>query len=320
VDDGSTDGTYKAINKYGSSVQYIRTDHIGTAHARNVGMRRATGEYISFLDSDDLYYPYKTTVQSSILDAFPDLAMISSDFSGFDNAGFWDEFHLRQYHCSGFRGNTLAYDDIYSHNAHLADFGLNVKEWPGATLYFGNIFSTYLQRMIVCTNTIMFRRKIVESVGFQNEEYRLLQEHHFVLRITKQFSVGFIDIPTYKLRYHTRQASDITRGHCDRNANTALVIEKQRYLLRTGLELGVEDNEYYCKNRELVDRRIVELIMALAIPLMSQATGAQEARSLLKRCGEFGKNPYFFFSATFLPWIGRRIVVKAFDVARRQSS
>ncbi|WP_026528484.1 glycosyltransferase family 2 protein [Butyrivibrio sp. VCD2006] len=56
VDDGSNDNTEKICAKYiGEKFQYIKIENGGTGHARNVGISKARGKWIAFLDSDDLY-------------------------------------------------------------------------------------------------------------------------------------------------------------------------------------------------------------------------------------------------------------------------
>lgn len=58
VDDGSTDGTRKAIEEYSDEIKIISQEHSGPAVARNRGIAMAEGEYITFLDSDDLWFPW----------------------------------------------------------------------------------------------------------------------------------------------------------------------------------------------------------------------------------------------------------------------
>jgi glycosyltransferase involved in cell wall biosynthesis len=69
VDDGSTDATSSVISKYGSPVEPLRTKNQGVAEARNLGIRRASGEYVAFLDADDLWEPDKLERQLAVLDA-----------------------------------------------------------------------------------------------------------------------------------------------------------------------------------------------------------------------------------------------------------
>ena len=57
VDDGSTDNTANYIESLNLPVHVIRKENGGVASARNAGIRIAKGEYIAFLDSDDLWLP-----------------------------------------------------------------------------------------------------------------------------------------------------------------------------------------------------------------------------------------------------------------------
>lgn len=58
VDDASVDGSYEIELTYKDRFEIIRCDkHVGLSAARNIGIRKAKGEYITFLDSDDLYSP-----------------------------------------------------------------------------------------------------------------------------------------------------------------------------------------------------------------------------------------------------------------------
>ena len=113
VDDGSTDHTEEVLQPYLPHIRYIRTENQGPARARNVGMQAAQGDYIAYLDSDDLYYPFKISIQAQILDARPDIGMIYSEFSAFSEDGFWEEFHLQRYHASVDQRGGVQYDVLF---------------------------------------------------------------------------------------------------------------------------------------------------------------------------------------------------------------
>ena len=59
VDDGSTDDTPARLARFENRIKIIRQDHLGPAVARNAGIRASRGEWIGFLDSDDLWMPEK---------------------------------------------------------------------------------------------------------------------------------------------------------------------------------------------------------------------------------------------------------------------
>jgi glycosyltransferase involved in cell wall biosynthesis len=73
VDDGSTDGTAAVAERYGEHVTYMRQDNAGPAVARNVGLGAATGEFISFLDADDLWHATKLSRQMERFRAQPEI-------------------------------------------------------------------------------------------------------------------------------------------------------------------------------------------------------------------------------------------------------
>lgn len=78
IDDGSTDGTGEAVRPYAESgaVRYERRAHQGTGSSRNAGLELARGDFVAFIDADDLWLPGKLTSQMNILEADPSIAMV----------------------------------------------------------------------------------------------------------------------------------------------------------------------------------------------------------------------------------------------------
>ncbi len=67
VDDGSTDDTPAVVAAFGGDVTYVRQENSGVSAARNRGIGLAKGEYIAFLDADDVWLPRKLECQLSCI-------------------------------------------------------------------------------------------------------------------------------------------------------------------------------------------------------------------------------------------------------------
>jgi glycosyltransferase involved in cell wall biosynthesis len=80
VDDGSTDNPEHIVNAVGDSrIQCHRLDrNHGRGYARQYALEMAQGKYITFLDADDWLYPDKFQAQVELLEAEPDVAMVSN--------------------------------------------------------------------------------------------------------------------------------------------------------------------------------------------------------------------------------------------------
>ncbi len=83
VDDGSTDGTADRVMGYGSSVALIRQQRRGHPAARNTGIQGASGEFLAFLDHDDLWTPNKLKVQIDCCAQDPQLDLVFGQIQNF---------------------------------------------------------------------------------------------------------------------------------------------------------------------------------------------------------------------------------------------
>jgi glycosyltransferase involved in cell wall biosynthesis len=83
VDDGSTDSTCAVVRAYGDRVVLLRHDRRGPAAARNRGLERATGDWIAFLDSDDVWMPTKLEKQLQYLDRHPQCGFVHTGYYEF---------------------------------------------------------------------------------------------------------------------------------------------------------------------------------------------------------------------------------------------
>lgn len=326
VDDGSTDGTSEALAPYLPLVRVIRTRNQGPAMARNAGMEAARGDYVAFLDSDDLYYPFKVRLQAQLLDECPDVGMVYSEFSAFSDDGFWDELHLKKYHESAYRRGGIEHERLFPERKPLSDLhssrvlgDADLKRWPGSTVHFGNIYEEYLFNTVVFTNSMMFRRSLLEITGLQRKAFGMFHDLEFALRMCRHAKVAFVDVPTYKLRYHPGQISTTNKPHGGKVA-----IKIQRDLLRvTKHHLRLEP-EFCYGNRERINRHLARLCRAVAIPMLSYDQGTAHesvhyplrARRYLSKCREYGHGEPILYALTFSPRLVRRATFKLMSVYR----
>lgn len=85
VDDGSTDTTRDVLSqRYGDSIRYIYQENRGLPGARNTGLRHAKGDYIQFLDADDLIHTDKIRTQVEMMREMQSPAVTYTDYSHCD--------------------------------------------------------------------------------------------------------------------------------------------------------------------------------------------------------------------------------------------
>lgn len=319
VDDGSTDDTRARLAAYGSRIRCLHTEHRGVAHARNLAFEAARGKYLCILDSDDLYYPHKLALQVEHLDANPDTVMVYTEFSAFDSAGYWDEFHLRTYHKSAYGPGKRTYEELFRERAPLASSavlgtlaaaGSPLAHWLQRSTWRGDIFEAYLFDTIVFTNSMMFRRELLERVSPQDPYFGHFHDLEFALRLCKTGKVAFIDNPTYKLRYHPGQVSAIAGEEGGLN-----FAKLQRGLLRVARVHALGDADYYRANRERVDVLIARLCRAAAVPLVAYGGASRHrrkyfprrARQYLRYGARHGAPALVLRGVTYLPTIAKRV-------------
>jgi glycosyltransferase involved in cell wall biosynthesis len=83
VDDGSVDRTAGVVARYGQQVRYVWQSNAGEAAARDRGLSVAQGDYIAFLDADDLWHPEKLTRQIARLRERPEIDLCFTWFRNF---------------------------------------------------------------------------------------------------------------------------------------------------------------------------------------------------------------------------------------------
>ncbi|RYE81336.1 MAG: glycosyltransferase [Oxalobacteraceae bacterium] len=76
VNDGSKDNTLEVLRGYGDRITIVDQANAGPPKARNAGLRAVRGEFVAFLDADDVWSPFKLSAQISHLVAHPDVGTV----------------------------------------------------------------------------------------------------------------------------------------------------------------------------------------------------------------------------------------------------
>jgi len=127
VDDGSTDGTGEWLaSRCGSRVRYFWKENGGLSSARNLGLRYARGEYIQFLDADDLILPRKLATHVQFLEDHPEYQVVYCHSLCFhdENPEELFDWWARKFYSSG---DVLA--DMIDQTFMLTHAALTRSEW-----------------------------------------------------------------------------------------------------------------------------------------------------------------------------------------------
>jgi glycosyltransferase involved in cell wall biosynthesis len=111
VDDGSNDNTKGALAKYNGRIKFFYQENKGVSCARNMGIKEAKGEYIAFLDSDDIWVSQKLEMQINAIEANNRLSLICGQVQFINESGSYIDKILPKQGVSSFK-EAMLYDVI----------------------------------------------------------------------------------------------------------------------------------------------------------------------------------------------------------------
>ena len=172
IDDGSTDGTYTYLDKiYGNQIILRKTRQSGVSKARNVAIKIAKGEWLSFLDSDDFFHIDKIEKQLSFLNKNPRFEIAHSD-------------------------------EIWYKN------GIKIKPKKLYRKEGGYIFEKSVRLCSISISTAIIHKNIFDKIGVFDENMEACEDYDFWLRVTAKYEVLFLDeYLTVKFSGHEDQLS-----------------------------------------------------------------------------------------------------------------
>jgi glycosyltransferase involved in cell wall biosynthesis len=163
IDGGSKDGSVEIIQEYSDQVTWwISEPDKGQAEAINKGFRKATGEVVAWLNSDDMYAPGAIADAVKCFQDDPETGLVY--------------------------GNAVSFDQ----NGHPLN-DLKIEDWGLEGLVAFNI---------ICQPAVFIRRAVLERVGYLDEAYHMLLDHHLWLRIAQVAKIRHVPRVWAFARHH----------------------------------------------------------------------------------------------------------------------
>lgn len=254
VDDGSTDNTRDVIAPYVvGGVQYFHQKNHGCCGAaRNTAFRYVTGDYIAFIDADDIATPTRIASQVWMLDEHPSVGAVFTNFADFRGELFEPSHYSK---CP--RITKL----VKFGNAVIP--GLEARE-------------LVLDENYALPSTCMIRREVLTQVPGYSTEIRGGEDVHFAYLIARHWDIGLIDMIGAHRRLHGNNISAdplrfVQQGLLSRSL---LLVAEQEPMLRKALEKYLRKVRTQL-TRALADRKRYREALAVAMD-------ARDVRGLLR--------------------------------------
>lgn len=167
VDDGSTDDTEEILAPYRDRIRYIKQENAGVSAARNHGIFEAKGEYIAFLDSDDIWFPEKLEKQMRFFENHPNCSFLCSDF---------------------LRGTSLSDNPQPQHSRFRSTSILRFEDFGE-----GNY---------VTTPSVLAKKAVFYKAGLFDSSIRVSEDYDLWIRIAHDFECWFDEEPLCFTRDH----------------------------------------------------------------------------------------------------------------------
>ncbi len=181
IDDGSTDDTETVVKtiqeKSSVPIHYIKKENGGPNSARNVGLAKATGEFVAFLDADDRWEPTKLVQQVAPLTKDTELGLVYGNYKIIDTTG-------------------TDCPDIPT-----VPLNREVRGHAFEKLLPGNL-------ILGSASNVLIRKSVFDTIGVFDETLRVGEDWDMWLRITEKFPIEYVDVVTVAIRRHERNQTN----------------------------------------------------------------------------------------------------------------
>jgi glycosyltransferase involved in cell wall biosynthesis len=249
VDDGSTDDTASLVARLDPRLLLLRQEHQGVSSARNAGLVKAKGDYITFLDSDDELLPHFLALCVPFLQAFPQERYVGAEIWQTYGDGLPErnltKTLLQWYHSLAKEidsrmlelplGEADDYLRIYQKRSPIGDWGAEIvprTPYQNVFHYQGWVFEhlRWGYPTGVCGSVIT--RTAFEKVGFFNTSMQTAEDLEYLGRLCRNFQVNLLSIPGYIK--HEDGAGD----HLSTGGNALIFMENLLHLFEKSFWVG----------------------------------------------------------------------------------
>ncbi|WP_182915631.1 glycosyltransferase family 2 protein [Massilia cavernae] len=178
VDDGSSDGSVALVRREFPQVRVEQQVNAGVAAARNRGLGMARGEWVAFVDADDIWLPGKLAAQFAQMDAVPGCRMSYTAWQVWPSAA------------------PLPTSEQLEQLAAIAG---DSARWGGAS---GWIYPDLLLDCVVWTSTVLARRSLFEEIGGFDPTLRIGEDYDLWLRASRVTPIHRVAHPYALYRIH----------------------------------------------------------------------------------------------------------------------
>lgn len=235
VDDGSTDATQAVLAQYGKAFHYIKQANQGASAARNAALAIATGEYIAYLDADDLWVVDKLARQVEYLDARPACGFVHTEVAVIDE------------------------QDTVLHACFNQETGRAVPQ--------GRCLGDILQRSHIQTLTVLERRSAFERAGKFDLRLPVAQDYlHWIQVVLQGYEVGYLPNPLGQYRWRAGSLMSSQRRLLGDFTKIYEILRNEHKLERThGVAIRqLVDTQLYANQRQLAYLERLECSGAVA--------------------------------------------------------
>ncbi|MCX5873490.1 MAG: glycosyltransferase, partial [Deltaproteobacteria bacterium] len=167
VNDGSSDGTAEWLQEQSDLIHVDQTNS-GIAASRNKGISVSNGEWLAFLDHDDIWALDKLQTQVDFVRANPDVGMVAAK-------------HVR--------------------------LGKKISTRGPMKWIRGDLFVKVFSKSFIHTSSVVIRKEVLELIGGFPTKYRFADEFDVWLKIAKDYEIAYVDKPLVFIRFYESNTS-----------------------------------------------------------------------------------------------------------------